>query len=75
MQIVSLVNKKGSVAKTTTAFVLAGSLLKRNFCVLAIDCDAQDNVSLERKISTRPFSNSPSMTFISTDKRLSSHEH
>ena len=45
MQIVSLVNNKGSVAKTTTALALASGLSKRNFHALAIDCDAQANFS------------------------------
>ena len=45
MQIISLVNKKGGVAKTTTALALSGGLSKRNFHVLVIDCDAQANFS------------------------------
>ena len=45
MQIISLVNKKGGVAKTTTALALANGLSKRNFSVLAIDCDPQANFS------------------------------
>ena len=45
MQIISIVNKKGGVAKTTTALALASGLSKRNFRVLAIDCDAQANFS------------------------------
>ncbi len=45
MQIISIVNKKGGVAKTTTALALASDLSKRNFHVLAIDCDAQANFS------------------------------
>ena len=45
MEIVSLVNKKGGVAKTTTALALASGLSKRKFKVLAIDCDAQGNFS------------------------------
>ena len=45
MQIISLINKKGGVAKTTTALALASGLSKRNFHVLAIDCDAQANFS------------------------------
>lgn len=45
MQIISIVNKKGGVAKTTTALALASGLSKRNFHVLAIDCDAQANFS------------------------------
>ena len=45
MQVISLVNKKGGVAKTTTALALASGLSKHNFHVLAIDCDAQANFS------------------------------
>ena len=45
MEIISLVNKKGGVAKTTTALALASGLSKRKFKVLAIDCDAQGNFS------------------------------
>ena len=45
MQIISIVNKKGGVAKTTTALALASGLSKRNFHVLAINCDAQANFS------------------------------
>ena len=45
MEIISLVNKKGGVAKTTTALALASGLSRRKFKVLAIDCDAQGNFS------------------------------
>ena len=45
MQIISLINKKGGVAKTTTALALASGLSRRGFRVLAIDCDAQANFS------------------------------
>ena len=45
MQIISIVNKKGGVAKTTTALALACGLSKHKFHVLAIDCDAQANFS------------------------------
>lgn len=44
MQKISLVNKKGGVAKTTTALALASGLAKQ-YKVLAIDCDAQSNFS------------------------------
>jgi len=45
MNVISLVNKKGGVAKTTTALALAGGLSRRNYKVLAIDCDSQFNFS------------------------------
>lgn len=44
-QIVSLVNKKGRGAKTTTAFVLARELSKRQFHVLVNDWDAQTKLT------------------------------
>ena len=47
MQIINLVNKKGGGAKTTTALALASGLSKRNFHILAIDCDAQANFSTD----------------------------
>ena len=45
MNVVTLVNKKGGVAKTTTALALTNGLSKRGFKVLGIDCDAQGNFS------------------------------
>ena len=45
MNVITLINKKGGVAKTTTALALANGLSKRDFKVLAIDCDAQGNFS------------------------------
>ena len=45
MQIISIINKKGGVAKTTTALALAGGLAKLGLSILAIDCDAQANFS------------------------------
>ena len=45
MNVITLINKKGGVAKTTTALALASGLSKRGFKVLAIDCDAQGNFS------------------------------
>ena len=45
MQVISVINKKGGVAKTTTALALAAGLSKVGLTVLAIDCDALDNFS------------------------------
>jgi len=45
MKVISLVNKKGGVAKTTTALALASGLSGRNYKILAIDCDSQFNFS------------------------------
>lgn len=88
MQIISLVNKKGGVAKTTTALALASGLAKRNFHVLAIDCDAQANFSKTsggeddvvgtfdiltgKENINEAIQELPSYHLISADKRLSS---
>ena len=45
MNVITLINKKGGVAKTTTALALTNGLARRKFKVLAIDCDAQCNFS------------------------------
>lgn len=45
MIVISLINKKGGVAKTTTALALSNGLAKKGFSVLAIDCDSQANFS------------------------------
>ena len=45
MNVISLINKKGGVAKTTTALALANGLSKKGFSVLSIDCDSQANFS------------------------------
>lgn len=45
MQIVTLSNQKGGVAKTTTAYALAAGLHKKGYTVLMVDLDAQSNLS------------------------------
>ena len=46
MRIISLTNLKGGSAKSTTAFNLAGALIKSNYRVLAVDLDPQQTLSL-----------------------------
>ena len=45
MNVITLINKKGGVAKTTTALALANGLSKLNKKILTIDCDSQSNFS------------------------------
>lgn len=46
MHVVSVVNQKGGVGKTTLTLNLAAALTRRGFRVLAVDLDAQANLTL-----------------------------
>ncbi len=46
MQVIAIANEKGGVAKTTTVISLAGALVQAGYGVLAIDLDAQANLTL-----------------------------
>ena len=45
MKVISLVNHKGGVVKTTITFNLAVNLTKLGYKVLVIDFDSQGNLS------------------------------
>lgn len=45
MKIISVINQKGGVAKTTTSLAMAAGLIRRGFKVLCIDLDPQCNFS------------------------------
>lgn len=44
-QIIAIINQKGGVGKSTTAEALIAGLLSKGFSVLAVDIDAQANLS------------------------------
>lgn len=44
-KIIAIINEKGGVAKTTTAFTLACGLTSKGYKVLALDLDAQTNLT------------------------------
>lgn len=52
MQIIAILNQKGGVGKTTTAGVTLAGLTLKGFNTLAIDLDAQTNLSLIAGAST-----------------------
>lgn len=51
MKVITIINQKGGVAKTTTSQNLSYSLVKKGYKVLAIDLDSQQNLSYITKAS------------------------
>lgn len=51
MKVITIINQKGGVAKTTTSQNLSYALVKKGYKVLAIDLDSQQNLSYITKAS------------------------
>ena len=45
MKILAVINQKGGVGKSTTAAAIAAGLLLKGYKVLAVDLDAQSNLT------------------------------
>ncbi len=68
MKVVSLVNQKGGVAKTTTAIALADGLSRRNRKVLVIDFDPQGSLTTSFGIEEEDVDNPQSLRFLELEK-------
>lgn len=53
MKVISIINQKGGVGKTTTALNLGYALYKKNYRVLMIDLDSQGSLSFATGIKNR----------------------
>ena len=51
MKVITIINQKGGVAKTTTSHNLSCCLCKKGHKVLIIDLDSQENLSYITKAS------------------------
>jgi chromosome partitioning protein len=64
---IAVVNQKGGVGKTTTAFNLAGALVARGRRVLAVDLDPQANLTTSLGVDLRDGDRSVEELFVSDD--------
>ena len=68
MKVLSLVNQKGGVAKTTTAMALADGLARRNRKILVIDFDPQGSLTTSFGLDEEDVDAPQSLRFLELDR-------
>ena len=53
MQIITVLNQKGGVGKTTTAAALISGLTSKGFKTVGVDLDSQRNLSMTMQADTK----------------------
>lgn len=71
MEVISIVNQKGGVGKTTTAVNLGAGLTRLGYKVLLIDLDAQCNLTLNLNVSDQEAGTSFQLLTIGTGSVIS----
>ncbi len=70
MKVISLINQKGGVAKTTTAYALADGLSRRNRKVLVIDFDPQGSLTNALGLEDENVDDPQSLRFLELEKGM-----
>ena len=69
-EIITVINQKGGVGKTTTALNIGAGLKSKGYKVLFIDLDAQCNLSYSLKANSSPLSSLEVLTKTATAKEV-----